>query len=117
MVDANDSNTYGIISAKLELRSLIAKVINHTVDLLYHCLGKNFDFGADFDCCYLGAPYRESRLENRGFAGNDFSEGPVTASCVYASAAISEVDNPFPVPDTRDQLWGTINRQKILIEL
>ncbi len=117
MVDANDSNTYGLISAKLELRSLIAKVINHAVDLLYHCFGKNLYFCADFNCCYLCAPYRESRSKNGGFAGDDFSEGAIATSCVYASAAIGKVDNPFPVPDTRDQFRRTINRNKVLIQL
>ena len=109
MIDANDSNTYRLVSAKLELRSLIAKVINHTVDLLYHCFGKNLYFCADFDCCYLGTPNRESRFKSGGFARDDFSEGPITTSCVNASAAICKVDNPIPVPNTRDQLRRAIN--------
>jgi len=117
IVDANDPDADRLVSSKPELRSLIAKVINHTVDLLYHRFGKDFYFCPDLDCRYLGASYRESRLENRRFAGNDFPEGPVTASCVNASAAIPEVDNTLPVPDTRDQLGRTVNSKKILIEL
>ncbi len=94
-VDAHNSDGDWVSSAAFELRHLVPKIIDDTVDLLNHRFRQDFHFRADLHSRDLTPPDREARLRDRMLSGNEFAKCPVSSPCSNSSANISKVDDPL----------------------
>jgi hypothetical protein len=91
VIHTNDTNTNRIVPPFSKLQNLIPQVINHTVDLLDHSLGKNLHFDANLDGSYKSPGNAETFIQNWCFPCNDFPKGAISASGLDAMSSILDV--------------------------
>lgn len=88
-VNTNDSYAKRIPTGTVKLCNLSIEVPNHSIDLLYHSLGENFNLGADFHRRDLAATHGKPGRAYRRRMRYCLSEGRVTAPGLDASNCIA----------------------------
>jgi hypothetical protein len=91
MIYTDNANRNRIVPSPSKFHYLIPQVINHTVDLLDHRLGKNFHFDPNLDRSDNSPGNAKALIKDRSFPGNDFSKGTVSASGSDAMPSILDV--------------------------
>ncbi len=117
MIYSHNADTDGDPPAALELRDLIAKIVNHAVNLFYHRLRKYFHFHTDLYRCNRPPRHYEPTLNNCSLTGNNFAKRAVAPPRLYSPSTILQIDHAVLSFDRRNQLRRPINCNKVFIEM
>ncbi|HLI83329.1 MAG TPA: hypothetical protein VKV17_05390 [Bryobacteraceae bacterium] len=93
VIYADDRDANGTASAAPELGDLVAKVVDHAIDLLDHCLGQHLHFDTDFHRCDGPASHQVARIHDRSFPRNYFAECAVPAARFNSPALVLYIQN------------------------
>ena len=115
MIDANDRDTDWIPATSFEVIDLLAKIADHSVNLLNHRFGENLHLHADFHGCDRPSRDGKSGVGDRSFAGDYFSECPVAPTRFNSPSAVLPVENTSLCVYRRIQLWRPMDVSKILV--
>ncbi len=108
MIDSNESNTYRVTTASLELFNLPNKIANNSIDLLDHSLCQYLRFGFNFDRCNGSASNKKALLNNCHSAGYDLSKGTISSASWFSNRKVTEIHDTFVTMDLRDASLSAI---------
>jgi hypothetical protein len=117
MIHTHDRDADRVPSALAELGYLIAKVIDHTVDLFDHRFREYLDFGSNFHSRHRPSRNDIAGVADRRFSWDDFTESPIATPSRDSATFVLDIEDPLVCPHRRDQLRRPGDRYKVLVEM
>jgi len=101
----------------LKLCNLFLQIGADAIELLSHCLGKNFYFGANLNRGYLAKRYSHTRHLDRRNMWQSLSKCCVSPPRFLADSPVLRVQYAASRRDSRDELSRSGKIEKIFIEV
>jgi hypothetical protein len=93
LIDSDYCYTDWVSATVAKLTYLIAKIVDHTVNLLDHRLREYLDFNTDLDGGDRPSGHEISRVNDRRHSRNNFAEGAISPPGSYATTPVLYIDN------------------------
>jgi len=77
-IDADNCHADWASATSPELRDLISKIVDYTINLFDHCLCQHLDFNSDLNCGNRSPRNQIPRINYWGFARDDLAKSPIT---------------------------------------
>jgi hypothetical protein len=110
VIDSDDCHTDWLSATAIELDHLVAKIVDHTVNLLDHSFGQYLHFDTDLYSRNRPSANKIAIIEYRGLAGDDLAEGGISATGLDAAPPVLDIENAvLPLKDCLAQLRRAID--------
>ena len=102
MINANDSDANGLLSASSELRDLFSQVASHAVNLFDHGLRQNLHLNTDFGCCNWPPGYGVTGIGKWTLMRDNSPKGPVAPSRLDSTGSVLSIQHTLVTPNRLD---------------
>ena len=118
MIDADDGHADRPSATPFELDYLIAKIVDHAINLLDHGLGQHLHLDADLHGRNRPSTNEIARIRQGGFTRNDFPKRAVAATRFNATPLVLDIQDAVPPVDgSLPQLRRAIDLNQVFVEM